>query len=142
MSVANGGSKLIAAGLIDRFSMKKLILINLGIQVFLNLTITLISSNKYFYLIYCFTSFFIYGFQQVIYYTYPVKVFGLKKGVYYSTLIVFMQILSYVAAGVLTYFFLDFIGYDELFHVYAVFSVITFLLAMKMDFKEASNFDD
>jgi len=78
----------------------------------------------------------------VIYYSYPVKVFGLKKGVHYSTLIVFIQILSYVATGVITFLFLDFIGYDELFHVYAIFSVITFILAMKMDFTESSNFDD
>jgi len=62
MSVANGGSKLIAACLIDRFSMKKLILINLGIQVMLNMTITLISSHKYIYLVYCFLSFLVYGF--------------------------------------------------------------------------------
>jgi len=48
--------------LIDRFSMKKLILINLGIQVMLNMTITVISSHKYIYLVYCFLSFLVYGF--------------------------------------------------------------------------------
>jgi len=44
MAVANGISKLVAAAIIDKFSIRKLMLINIGIQVFLNLTITIIST--------------------------------------------------------------------------------------------------
>lgn len=53
-----------------------------------------------------------------------------------------MQVFSYILTGVFTFFFLDFIGYNEIFHVYSVFTVIAFILALKMDSKEDSNFND
>ena len=59
----------------------------------------------------------------------PVKFYGIEVGTYYSTMIIFMYVISIVETGLITFFLMDIVGYDYLFIIFGIFGTIGLCMA-------------
>jgi hypothetical protein len=112
---------------------KKSILLFIAITVGLGFTMQFAAEEKWSYLGFEIMGQICSGYFQVAFISLPAKMFGIKLGSYYSTLVIFVLTLSVVSQGVIVYFLLEALGYAWLYTIFGIISAVTFLIATQLE---------
>ncbi len=60
----------------------------------------------------------------------PPRLYGTNLGTYYATMIIFNYVISIVETGFITFLFMEILGYDGLFLLWAIMGTVGLLIVI------------